>query len=300
MKNLAYKELLDNLYDGVYAVDKNSLIVYWNKAAEQITGFPRAAVVGRACSDNILCHVDETGTELCRNACPLAKVIATGKTCEAEVFLHHRDGHRVPVSVRAVPMRDKNGNIVGSIELFSDNSSKIAIVDMLKDLERLTLLDPLTQLGNRRFAEMCMNSRLQEHKRYSYSFGVAMMDIDHFKRFNDTYGHDVGDKVLTMVASTMVNNSRSSDNFARWGGEEFIGIFRESNCETLFCAAERLRLLVRDSFLLSGNDRIQVTMSFGCALARAEDTMESILKRADEQLYRSKQEGRDRVSVGPP
>jgi diguanylate cyclase (GGDEF)-like protein len=124
-----------------------------------------------------------------------------------------------------------------------------------------------------------------------------MMDIDHFKRFNDNYGHDIGDKILIMVANTMMSTSRPLDDFGRWGGEEFIGILRNVEGENLKTAAERLRILIKESFLSMGDEKLQVTMSLGGTLAREDDTVESVVKRADVFLYGSKQDGRDRVTT---
>ncbi len=292
-----YKDLIDNLDAGVYFVDRSRNITYWNKAAERITGFPADAVIGRSCSANILRHIDAGGTDLCESACPLVETITEGNPHVAEVYLHHRDGHRVPVSVRASPIRDKEGQVIGAVELFTDNSSKDAIMDKVRDLEQLALLDPLTRMGNRRSIEMHLTGRLNELMRYDYPFGVIMMDIDHFKKFNDTYGHDTGDRVLVMVANTLMNNSRPSDDYGRWGGEEFIGVLRNVDEQGMMGVAERVRILVKKSFLTVGDEKLQVTMSIGGALARKDDSMESVVKRADEQLYRSKREGRDRVSI---
>src|SRR5512142_1670458 len=116
-----YKDIIDNLYDGVYFVDRDRVITYWNKGAERITGYKAAQVIGRACRDNVLNHVTADGTELCDAECPLAACMWDGKVREADVFLHHADGHRVPVLGRAAPLRDEAGNITGAVETFSSD-----------------------------------------------------------------------------------------------------------------------------------------------------------------------------------
>ena len=100
-----FSELLDNLTDGVYFVDRERRIVYWNKAAERITGFSKSEVIGCRCLDNILTHVNEEGGNLCHSGCPLAQTIEDGKSRKADVFLHHKDGHRQPVLVGVAPVR---------------------------------------------------------------------------------------------------------------------------------------------------------------------------------------------------
>src|ERR1022692_586604 len=123
--NLSFHEkLLDSLHDGVYFVDRERKILYWNKGAELLTGFSASEVVGRSCFDNILMHVSAGGCSLCLNGCPLGKTIEDGQRRESEIFLRHKLGHRVPVSVRAAPITDNQGTIVGGGEVFSDISAK--------------------------------------------------------------------------------------------------------------------------------------------------------------------------------
>src|SRR5215471_8894879 len=95
-----HARLLDHLYDAIYFVDPSRRITYWNEAAELLTGYSAQEAVGRPCSDNLLVHVNETGCALCTTACPLSDTLADGKRREADVYLRHKAGHRVPVSVR--------------------------------------------------------------------------------------------------------------------------------------------------------------------------------------------------------
>ena len=121
------------------------------------------------------------------------------------------------------------------------------------------------------------------------------MDVDHFKKVNDTYGHDTGDRVLRMVARTLGASLRSVDALGRWGGEEFVAVVSNATGEQLRVAAERCRALVAQSALEVGQHQVRVTISIGAALARAEDTTESLLERVDRSMYRAKVGGRNRV-----
>jgi diguanylate cyclase (GGDEF)-like protein/PAS domain S-box-containing protein len=294
----SYDKILDNLYDGLYLVDRDRVIRYWNKAAESISGYKAEEVVGRSCSDNILTHVDGDGNSLCRGTCPLAMTIADGEARQAEVFLHHKDGHRVPVSIRISTLTDGEGKVIGGVELFSDISSFKSIEMRNKELEEMALLDNLTRLANRNYVQKEFFMRFEEQKRFGIPFGILFMDIDHFKRFNDTYGHDVGDRVLKLVADTLVNNSRPFDVFGRWGGEEFIGIILHVTLQQLEHLGNRLRVLVESSYIPLDNDRLQVSISIGATLVRDTDSMDTLLKRADTLLYKSKREGRNRLTIG--
>jgi diguanylate cyclase (GGDEF)-like protein/PAS domain S-box-containing protein len=291
-----FKEILDNLYDGVYLVDRERQILYWNKSAERISGFSAKQVIGHRCMENILNHVTENGIQLCLNGCPLHATIQDGKRRQAEVYLHHADGHRIPVLVRTSPIRDKDGNIIGAVENFSDNASLLSTRRRIGRLEQAAFIDPGTGIGNRRLLELKLSSAFGETRHNRIPHGILFLDIDYFKQVNDIHGHDIGDRVLEMVAKTIQNNVRVEDTVARWGGEEFFVILRGISRKGLLNSAEKLRHLIAESFVDIGTKEIHVTVSIGASMLRANDTLKSLFKRIDRNLFRSKNSGRNRVS----
>jgi diguanylate cyclase (GGDEF)-like protein/PAS domain S-box-containing protein len=291
-----FRKLLDNLYDGVYFVDRERVITYWNRGAERISGFTSDKVKGLSCKDNILCHMDDRGHILCLEGCPLAATMEDGKERQAEVYMHHRDGHRVPVSVRAAPIYDKNGRISGAVEIFSDNTTRSADLQKIEELQQMVFLDLLTSLANRRFLYMTLQSRLEEMRRYGWVFGVLFFDVDHFKNVNDRFGHEIGDEVLKMVAKTLSSCSRVFDTVGRWGGEEFIAIIINISKDDIPGIAERYRQVIEHSGLSMEEGLLQVTVSIGATRSRPEDTVESLIKRADELMYKSNLAGRNCVN----
>ena len=124
------------------------------------------------------------------------------------------------------------------------------------------------------------------------------MDIDHFKRLNDTYGHEAGDKVLKTVAQTLKAAIRPYDLVGRWGGEEFLGVIRNAETATLEEIGNRLRLLVDKSSVQFKDERLSVTISVGGTLVAKGDNRETVVARADRLMYRSKQDGRNRLTIG--
>ena len=290
------KTILENLYDGVYFVDCDRKILYWNKAAENITGYTSSEVIGKRCSDNIS-HVDDRGVQLCMTTCPLAKTVADAIPRELNLYIRHKKGHRVPVLARTTTLQDSQGQVIGAVEIFSDNSPKLSITQRIKELEKMALLDSLTELANRRYIELNMQTKLDEMRRYGRPFGILFVDIDHFKKVNDTYGHEIGDKVLTMVANTFIKNVRASDIVGRWGGEEFLAIIPNINEDQLYFTANKLRVLVEQSGFSLDSGIVQVTVSIGATLAQPKDTIETLLERSDKLLYYSKATGRNRVSI---
>jgi diguanylate cyclase (GGDEF)-like protein/PAS domain S-box-containing protein len=293
-----YYEILNNLFDGLYFVDRERRITFWNRTAERLTGYEARDVVGRRCADNILVHVDGEGRNLCEGLCPLARTLKDGEAREADVFLHHRKGHRLPVAVRIAPLRGADGQITGAVEVFNDNSRRHAEVQELDRLKQLALVDPVTEIRNRHFMEMSLQTILKEVNRYNWPMGLLFVDIDRFKRINDSYGHEAGDHILKAVAQTLVQSVRAFDIVGRWGGEEFVLIIRNITEKNLARLAEKLRVLVAKSFVTLAASQFGVTVSIGATTLTPEDTVESAIGRADALMYRSKTAGRNRVTLG--
>jgi len=288
------------LYDGVYFVNRNREITYWNKGAERITGYKDQQVVGRCCRDNLLNHVTANGVQLCKDGCPLAACMKDGKAREADVFLHHADGHCVPVIVRTAPQFDPEGNIIGAVETFSSGMGLMSVRKELRELRKTAHTDKLTRIYNRRYLEGRLFGIIAqlEHQADTKA-GILFIDIDYFKRFNDDYGHDVGDKALQMVGSTLRNSLRTSDVVGRWGGEEFLAIIGDvASLKELKAISEKVRTLVEASRLDLANASLTITISMGATLFTSTDTPESIVRRADRLMYQSKRAGRNQVSTG--
>ncbi len=292
-----FKQLLDNLYDAVYFVDRGRRITYWNRAAERLSGFAAREVVGTRCAQNLM-HVDHSGRKLCGRHCPLRATMGDLAARQADVYLCHKDGHRVPVSVRAQPIMEAQGRVIGAVEIFSDNTRLQQSQRRLGRLKVAALTDPLTRIGNRRHLENALAHALADHRHYSTGLGVLLIDVDHFKAINDTYGHDCGDQVLAGVARTLAATVRSGDALGRWGGDEFMVILPGIRRKALAGLAERCRILVQRSVVRGSRREINVTVSIGGTLAKKTDTAETLLRRVDEQLYVSKVRGRNQASVG--
>jgi diguanylate cyclase (GGDEF)-like protein/PAS domain S-box-containing protein len=299
MEYINYKELVDSSHNGVCVLDLERTIVYWNQGAERITGYTAAEVLGRRCYNNLLAHVDSEGRAMCGDgSCPAARSMRQDESCEMEVYLLHREGYRVPVLSRTKPVKDANGVTTGAVEIFNENWRELAAFERIKELEKLSLLDKLTGLGNRRHAELHLQSRIDQLARYSWPFGLLYFDIDLFKCVNDTYGHEAGDRVLKVVAQTAQAGLRSFDVVSRWGGEEFTAIVENIDGQGLLAVAEKLRRLVENTPLVLCGDTIVTTVSVGATLGLPQDSIESLVNRADELMYESKERGRDRVTLG--
>ncbi|XMB86005.1 sensor domain-containing diguanylate cyclase [Mycoplasmatota bacterium WC44] len=293
-----YKQILDNIYDGVYFVDNDRNIIYWNKGAETITGYSEVEVIGRACYDNILSHIDSNGDKLCDNGCHLSSVLSSGEKASSNVYFNHKDGYIVPVNTKVFPIFDSNGVVSGAVEVFSDRSVEVELENNLAEMRSIAMICPLTNISNRRHIITILKSKKNELDKHSVNFGVLFVDIDNFKAINDTYGHDVGDEILKMLGSILDTNVRKKDTVGRWGGEEFVCVLSISNADILKTVAEKLRIMTEKSKFNINDDLLRITISIGATMAKQNESVEEVVNRADELMYKSKQNGRNQVTIG--
>lgn len=294
--NQVYLEVINNINDGVYFVDLDRKIQFWNNAAERITGYSAEEIVGRMCQDNILSHIDEDGTPLCQVGCPLFASNIDGKQRKGRVYVRHKDGYRIPLQVNIFPIRDEE-KVVGSIEVFTQDTPTKYKDELVEKLSGNAMHDPLTRLPNRRYLESFLNYKLAEYKRFRKLFAVMFSDIDHFRDFNNTYGHEAGDQVLKNIARSMRESVEKDDLGGRWGGEEFVTILTLNSEYEAPIKAERFRQLVSNTEITLEGEKLHVTVSVGVTVVRDEDSVRSIVERADHLMYQSKEGGRNRVSA---
>jgi diguanylate cyclase (GGDEF)-like protein/PAS domain S-box-containing protein len=289
--------LVENSFDGICLVDRNGRVLVWNKGAQRITGHPPERVVGTDIRDNPVRYVREDGRELPQTETPLLASLKDGSLREVLLFFKHAEGYRVSTLARIKPLLDRRERVEEALMSFTDNKSVIAAHQRNQRVELTTLFDGLTGIGNRSHIESRIRYAIEDYAETSLPFGVLFADIDHFKQFNDTYGHPTGDKVLRFVANSLRQNLRVSDSCGRWGGEEFVALVADIHLEGLQTVAEKLRSVVERGGVEENGKQLKTTISIGAAMFCPGDTLESLIKRADTLMYRSKQRGRNRVST---
>lgn len=160
----------------------------------------------------------------------------------------------------------------------------------------MSLTDPLTNVGNRRLLDESLPKEISRAVRTGYKFCLAMADIDHFKRVNDSHGHEAGDKVLAAFGDLLRRQTRPTDIVTRFGGEEFVVMMPHTALEQALVVAERMRTELAGTLIAPLT--APVTASFGVAELLANEKGDALLHRADQALYKAKQSGRDRVVAG--
>lgn len=260
--------------------DLKGIITYASEAFCEISGFSKNELIGK--NHNIVNHPD-MGCEVFEE---LWKTIQEGKTWSGEIKNMRKDGTYYWVHSEISPYFE-HGKHVGYMAVRIDISDK-------KMLEIVSVTDKLTQLFNRVKLDTEIMKLTENTKRKSDNFSVILIDIDHFKSVNDTYGHLVGDKVLQEAAKLLKENVRSSDIVGRWGGEEFLIVCPDSNLMSAKTLAEKLRKAI-ESFQFS--EVGHKTASFGVSEYGGDESDDTLIKRVDEALYISKESGRNQVKT---
>ncbi len=286
----AHDAVMNSLFDGVYYVDFERRITFWNNAAERISGYSREEVLGSSCSDGILRHIDEKGTDLCRQGCPLRASMQDGEHREMEVFLHHREGHRVPVVVRAAPLYGGDGAIVGAVEVFSEATARRRVLREIQELRREAYLDGRTGLGNRRYADLALEARFRERREYGIDFGVLMAGVGGLDAVRQTYGPQDADRALRMTARSLLASCRELDVVCRLGGGNFLVVVPNAAPDALAAIGSRMRTFVANSWFLREGREVRVSLSVGGAVVRPGDDPAAIMRRAQQCMVAGREQ----------
>lgn len=292
-----FRAVLDHVSDGVYVLDPKRNILHWNRSAERLSGYPAAEVVGRSCRDNILVHIDDKGECLCAGRCPVVATLEDGQARQAEVFLHHKDGYRVPVRVDVSAIRDEAGKIIAAVETFQENSVLIAMRSSIEKLKTWSVVDLETGLSSRRSTEMRLQTCIEEVKRYERPFGILLAEIDFYSTLQRELSPEMLIRVRRMVGRSLLHSLRSMDTVGRWSDQEFLAIVANADAEDLQVACDRARAIVDASFIQTDSGPVHATVSIGATAATDSDAIEAMLRRAEVCLLTSRSGGRNRVTV---
>lgn len=288
LHHMKLMEQYDNIKGYVDTVDKyvissimneKEILKYTSEALCTIAGYSKTELIGQ--SHNLLWHPDNA--ESIKQE--MDKTLQKGATWQGEIKLRKKDGSLFWVSAIIDPVRDAENNVTEYRTILQDITDR-------KKVETISSLDPLTQIYNRLKLDEVFKQEIYRARRYEETLSVIILDIDHFKSVNDTFGHQTGDYVLTEISAILKTHLRESDTLGRWGGEEFLIIVPGTDLQGAMALSEKLRESVQmHHFKTVG----QQTGSFGVAQFSEGDTKESLIGRADTAMYVAKNNGRNRV-----
>jgi len=311
-RNHFLQHILDASTTRIWHFDKEIRVVSLNKAARENLEYPLEYYLGKTAFEYF--H-DMDDAQLYYDMD--IKVINTGVPDIGRLDIYETpEGESFYKKVDRIPYYDENGEIAGitvySYDITEQKRAELRLLEQRleledeikkriiaeKELRRLATTDPLTGAYNRRHFFELVESEMARSNRTQKPMSIVLFDIDHFKRINDTYGHQAGDHILKNIATTCREHLRQMDVFARYGGEEFITLLPELEIARARQAAEKIRTLIAGQRFTFEEQSIKTTVSLGVAELSDKESLSQLLARADKALYRAKESGRNQVVVG--
>ncbi len=302
MEMMASKDFLDKLVvmcpDGIIGVNRKGVVIIFNRAAENLTGLTAEDVIGKMSIQDVYGF-----PELARE---VKKQIygddygGPGRLDGLEVSVKGEGGKTIPIRLSAALIYEsdsKNSTVeMGSVGFFHDLTAR---KEMEAELRKRSITDSLTNLFNRRHFHSTLTEEIERSVRYKRPLSLAFLDLDNFKPFNDTYGHQEGDNILIFVAECMVSAFRTTDNAFRLGGDEFGVLMVETNLGNAALVMNRFKKAFAERWPLKmaymGQKLRPVTMSIGVAQLAPGEKGDKFQMRADLAMYEAKKAGGNRA-----
>ena len=276
-----FKSIIDK-YVITTTTRPDSTIVEVSSAFEKISGYSKEELLGKEIS--IIKH-PQRDKQIIKE---LWDTILEQKTWTGIIKNKKKNGEEYWLEQTIIPkINEENKNIENFLSISVDVTDK-------KELEKIATIDKLTNIYNRRMLDDFLKTEIEIANRHNEDLSLIIVDIDHFKIVNDTFGHLAGDNLLTSISKIILENIRNTDIFGRYGGEEFLIICRKTTKENAFVLAEKLRVLIKD---FEFDEIGHKTISLGISDFQKSDTVETLFKKADTALYEAKNTGRDKSVI---
>ena len=301
-------QLLNHLSIGIAVIDPEMKIIFWNNWLAEHSMISSDAIKGRELSDIFPSLKKAKSLKKIRAVFDSGQPVFFNNKVSANPFPFYSgrsyiEKNLTPMKQTVIisPMKDPAGNIEHALITVFDISDWISnqktLLASKEEMERLSHTDELTQIPNRRNIMDKLSEELRTHRRKKRPISIAMLDIDHFKKINDDYGHQCGDMILHETAQLMSNLLRDYDAVGRYGGEEFLIILPETTSEQSFTICNRIRLTVQNHTYRYNGRNLQITVSIGIAAKQAGENVitDRLIAEADRYLYVAKESGRNRT-----
>lgn len=295
--NVLYQ--FQELYDGYFILDSHENYCIWSDGMPGMTGLPMQSVLGRSWQPmdvQLVSLTDDTAAPEVRENTMVGQTIRNGRPQFASKLCRVGDSRHLKVDVHTMPILGPNGGVYGIVQLLRNKSGVRRQSREYVELKLAATRDALTGVANRGQLETQLRHLLEDYhtNEGTRPLSTIFLDVDKFKRINDTFGHQVGDQVLVDLTRLIQHETYSGEIIGRYGGEEFVVICPDTDLEGAVRRAERLRHAVIKSSI-GGISTLNVTSSFGVSTTRLGDTVQTLLERADNCLYRAKETGRNRT-----
>jgi len=278
------RSILESLPLGLCVLDLQKKIVLWSAGAERITGHLRHEVIGHSCVAETLLHCDQPGCEFCNEDCPLARAIKTSHPAESIGFLHHKTGYEIPVRIRAVPVHNAHGSIIGAVEVF-DELQPAVNPDHREDSLRLPgCIDNETNVASHGLMRSHLRQTLATFVEVQVPFGVLCLRLEGLRHFRASLGPEAASSLLRVVARSLESSLWTTDFIGRWSDDQFLVILNGCRQEAMHSVRERVRRLLANDGIEWWGERRSLPISVGHATAQPDDTVESLMERVQKSL----------------
>jgi len=279
--------ILESLPCGLCVVDMQNKIVFWSDGAERITGHLRHEVVGHSCVSETLLHCDQPSCEFCKEDCPVARAMKTSHPADAIGFLHHKAGYEISVRIRAVPVHNQHGSIIGAVETFEELQPTASSIHRDDRPQLPGCIDEVTNLANPALMRSHLRETLATFVELQVPFGVLRLRLEGLPHFRAALGPEAADSFLRVVARSLESALWPTDFIARWSDDQFLVILNGCIAEGLPSVGERVRRMLAGDGIEWWGERRSLPFSIGHATAQPDDTVESLVERTQKSLEAS-------------
>ena len=255
------RNILESLLTGVCVIDIQKRIVFWSEGAERITGRLRHEVIGHSCVQEALLHCQQNGCEFCGEECPLSGAIRTARTVESSGFIHHKAGYTIPVRIRAIPVRNQHGLIIGAVETIDELEQSESPP---REKVLAGCLDEVTGLASRAQMDSHLGEALTAFSERDAAISVLLFRVEGLQRFRAAFGPAAESSLLRVMAHSLAGEGWRSDIVGRWANDEFLIILNGCNADSLLRVRERLRrMLANDAIEWWGGAALVARIDWG-------------------------------------
>lgn len=279
-----FRTILDSLQTGVYLVDHDQRIVFWNDGAERITGHLRQDVVGRSSRCDVVAKNEGNNCFVSESTEAIVNVLRDGKPAVVNVSLRHKDGHRILVRMRAVPIRNSHGTVIGAAESFEESIAVSNWDRRKKKLGAFGLLDPETEVPSEAYMQTHLRQQIMTFAQCPIPFSVLSIQVDQVDELRAKFGDRAVVAILRAVGQTLENSLRPTDLLGMSRGNQFLVILSECPAAEVEKVAKRLKSTVPYAEIKWWGQELSVSASFGGATVVPGDTVESIMRRAEKSI----------------
>ncbi len=278
------RSILESLPTGLCVLDMQKKIVFWSDGAERITGHLRHEVIGHSCVAETLLHCDQPGCEFCNEDCPIARAIKTSQPAEAVGLMHHKAGHEIPIRIRAVPVHNQHGSIIGAAETFEELQPMTGPDHRDGSVRLPGCIDNVTSVASPALMRSHLRQTLGTFVEVQVPFGVLCLRLEGLEHFRASLGPEAASSILRVVARSLESTLWSTDYIGRWNDDQFLVILNGCREDSLQSVRERVRRMLSKNGIEWWGERRSLPVSIGQAIAQADDTVESLMERAQKSL----------------